>query len=161
MSATKDFEHRQMLWEQREYRREHQLFIARSLELWDRAKDIYDKFMNSATAQYEVLLERCEKDKVKQLLMSYFETEKNQDDQDFKNIGEQSDEKEEKVSEVGGETEDENSSSSSSSLLRPTPPPSLFVKAQESVMEDMKKGVYPRFMASDEGKRGLARICFA
>ena len=150
-----------MLWEQREYRREQQLFIARSLELWDRAKDIYDKFMNSATAQYEVLLERCEKDKVKQLLISYFETEKNQDDQDFKNIGEQS-EKEEKVSEVGGETEDENSSSSSSSsLLRPTPPPSLFVKAQESVMEDMKKGVYPRFMASDEGKRGLARICFA
>ena len=62
-----------MLWEQREMRREQQSLKARAIELLERAKDIYDTFMNSTTAQHEVLLGRHEKEKVKQILKIFQE----------------------------------------------------------------------------------------
>ena len=46
---------------------------ARAIELLERAKDIYDTFMNSTTAQHEVLLGRHEKEKVKQILKIFQE----------------------------------------------------------------------------------------
>ena len=64
------------LWEQREHRRELLAFRTRILELWDRAQAIYDMFMNSKTAEFEVLLEIAEKEKVKEILKQYQESRK-------------------------------------------------------------------------------------
>ena len=40
----------------------------------------------------------------------------------------------------------------------PKPPIDLFVEVRDIVMEDMRKGVFARFMASDEGRKRLALL---
>jgi hypothetical protein len=131
------------LWEQREHRRELLAFRTRILELWDRAQAIYDMFMNSKTAEFEVLLEIAEKKKVKEILEQYQENRKKE--------------------QPNGQNTDTSATALSSSTTKSTtkstlilPPLDLFGKVQEIVLEDMRKGAYQRLIGSKEGRRRLA-----
>ena len=132
------------LWEQREQRRDQLSFRARALELWDRAQAIFDMFMNSKTAEYEVLLEISEKNKVKQILDTHHRSIRNKEE---KNVA--------------------NNEGSPNQCLTPMPssvsnielpPVDLFGNVQASVMEDMKKGAYQRLIGSSVGRRRLALL---
>ena len=130
------------LWEQREHRRELLALRTRILELWDRAQAIYDMFMNSKTAEFEVLLEIAEKKKVKEILEQYQENRKKE--------------------QPNGQNTDTSATALSSSTTSTTkstlilPPLDLFGKVQEIVLEDMRKGAYQRLIGSKEGRRRLA-----
>jgi hypothetical protein len=172
-----------MLWEQRQLRREQQSLRARALELCERAKDIYEKFLNSDTAQHEVLLELSEKNKVKKILTSYQkqlgvksgEGNGNADRNANGNADENADAVMDKTNETTPPPAPSSASSSSSqktSLTSPpnttvvrtttispiSPPTTLFIKARDIVLEDMRKVVFARFLASDEGRRRLALL---
>ena len=135
------------LWEQREHRREQHSFRARILELWDRAQAIYDMFMNSETAEFEVLIEISEKEKVRHILEQYHHdrskdaTDSSSDAQD-----------------VAEESADSSGVHQRQRQRLLPPPLDLFGTVQEKVMEDMRKGAYQRLIGSSEGRRRLALL---
>ena len=148
------------LWDGRENRRANQSFITRAAELWERAQEIYDTFLEPGKAEHEVSSQLAARNSIKAALDAY---RRNNQANVSENENAPSADRQSSVDgsystanqgDAAGGAEEERVQS----VMEKLPPAQLFCSLQAHVLEDLRRGAFQRFIGTPEGLRKLALL---